>query len=169
MKRRNVLTAALASTISTIGALPHFDGGVAEAASGKGDFEFSLTEAEWRERLAPEQFAVLRDHGTERAFSSPLNDEERVGLYHCAGCDLAIYHSATKFDSGTGWPSFWAAIDGAVGTSRDFKLFVPRTEVHCARCGGHQGHIFSDGPAPTGERHCINGVAMTFRPSKIAP
>ena len=168
MKRRNVLAAALASTVATVGFLPRLNGGVAEAASSKGDFEFSLTEAEWRERLTPEQFAVLRDHGTERAFTSPLNDEERVGLYHCAGCDLAIYDFATKFDSGTGWPSFWAAIDGTVGTSRDFKLFIPRTEVHCARCGGHQGHIFSDGPAPTGERHCINGIAMTFLPSKIA-
>ena len=168
MKRRNVLAAALASTVATVGVLPRLNGGVAEAASSEGDFEFSLTEAEWRERLTPEQFAVLRDHGTERAFTSPLNDEERVGLYHCAGCDLAIYDSATKFDSGTGWPSFWAAIDGSVGTSRDFKLFIPRTEVHCARCGGHQGHIFSDGPAPTGERHCINGIAMTFRPSETA-
>lgn len=168
MKRRHVLTATLAATVAAIGFAPRRNGGSAEAASGKGDFEFTLTEAEWRERLTPEQFAVLRDHGTERAFSSPLDTENRVGLFHCAGCDLAIYDSATKFDSGTGWPSFWAAIDGAVGTSRDFKLIYPRTEVHCARCGGHQGHIFSDGPEPTGERHCINGVAMTFRPSETA-
>ncbi len=168
MKRRNVLTITLAATVATIGFPPRWSGGKAKAASEKGNFEISLSEAEWRERLTPEQFAILRDHETERAFTSPLNDEDRAGLYHCAGCDLALYDSATKFDSGTGWPSFWAAIDGAVGTSRDFKLLIPRTEVHCARCGGHLGHIFSDGPEPTGQRHCINGLAMTFRPSVSA-
>ncbi|GGL70355.1 peptide-methionine (R)-S-oxide reductase MsrB [Wenxinia marina] len=128
-------------------------------------FEVSLSEAEWRERLTPEQFAVLREEATERAFSSPLNDEHREGLYHCAGCDQALYSSGTKFESGTGWPSFWAPLDDAVATKTDFKLVYPRTEVHCDRCGGHLGHIFDDGPEPTGKRHCLNGVALTFRPA----
>ena len=138
----------------------------AEAASEAGDPAWDLSPEEWRERLTPMQFAVLREEATERAFTSPLNDEKREGTFHCAGCDLALYPSSTKFDSGTGWPSFWAPVDeAAVGTKRDWKLVYPRTEVHCARCGGHQGHIFDDGPQPTGQRHCINGVAMTFRPA----
>lgn len=168
MKRRNVLAICLATVAAAFTLTPRWRGGTADAAAGDGPFDFTLSEAEWRERLTPEQFEVLRDHGTERAFTSPLNDEKREGTYHCAGCDHALYESRTKFDSGTGWPSFWAAIDGAVGTSRDFKLILPRTEVHCAHCGGHQGHIFGDGPEPTGERHCINGVALAFRPVEEA-
>lgn len=127
------------------------------------EFEFVLSEAEWRQRLTAKQYAVLREEATERAFTSPLLHEKRTGDFLCAGCDQPLYASETKFDSGTGWPSFYDAIDGAVGTKRDFKLFVPRTEVHCSRCGGHLGHVFQDGPPPTGLRHCINGVALTFR------
>ena len=133
-------------------------------ASEKGKFPLTLSDAEWRSRLSDAQYGVLRDHGTERPFTSPLNDEKRAGLFHCAGCDQALYSSKTKYDSGTGWPSFYEALPAAVGTSIDKSWFMTRTEVHCSNCGGHLGHIFDDGPQPTGMRHCINGVAMTFRP-----
>jgi len=122
------------------------------------------TEAEWRQTLTPEQFQVLRKHGTERPGSSPLNEEHREGVFVCAGCGEKLYSSGTKFDSGTGWPSFFAPIDGAVETSTDYKLIYPRTEVHCKKCGGHLGHVFNDGPQPTGLRYCMNGVAMKFEP-----
>ena len=122
------------------------------------------TEAEWRARLTPEQFQVLRKHGTERPGSSPLNEEHRAGVFKCAGCGTPVYRSETKFESGTGWPSFFAPIEGAIETSTDFKLIYPRTEVHCHVCGGHLGHVFKDGPKPTGLRYCMNGVAMTFEP-----
>lgn len=123
------------------------------------------TDDEWRRTLTPEQFEVLRREGTERPWSSPLNDEKRAGTYACAGCGLLLFTSETKYDSGTGWPSFYAPIAGAVGTKRDFKLIIPRTEYHCARCGGHQGHVFNDGPPPTGQRWCNNGVALQFIPA----
>ena len=130
-------------------------------------FPFQLSEAEWRKRLTEQQFHVLRDHGTERAFSSPLNDEKRNGTFLCAGCDNPLFSSEHKFDSGTGWPSFWQPVGaGAVGTSEDSKFFMTRTEVHCANCGGHLGHVFDDGPKPTGLRYCMNGVAMKFQPAQ---
>lgn len=123
-----------------------------------------MTEEEWRARLTPEQFRVLRRHGTERAGTSPLNNEKRPGRFLCAGCGAALFDAATKFESGTGWPSFWAPLDGAVDTSADRTLWMTRTEVHCARCGGHLGHVFPDGPEPTGQRYCMNGAAMRFAP-----
>lgn len=123
------------------------------------------TEEQWREQLDPEQYYVLREEGTEYAFSSPLNEEKRWGQYVCAGCGLPLFTSEMKFDSGTGWPSFSTVIDGAVATSTDNKLMYPRTEYHCARCGGHQGHVFNDGPEPTGQRWCNNGIALRFIPS----
>ncbi len=131
-------------------------------------FEVTRTDEDWRRRLTPEQHRVLRQHGTERAGSSPLDKEARRGTYRCAGCDLPVYASSTKFDSGTGWPSFWAPIAGAVGTSEDRGWLMTRTEVHCRRCGGHLGHVFDDGPKPTGLRYCMNGVALAFVPDAAA-
>jgi peptide-methionine (R)-S-oxide reductase len=122
------------------------------------------SDGEWQRELSREQFHVLREHGTERAGSSPLNQEKRPGMFRCAGCGQALFDASTKFDSGTGWPSFFKPVDGAVGTSQDRKLFMSRTEVHCAHCGGHLGHVFPDGPKPTGERYCMNGVALRFEP-----
>ncbi len=123
------------------------------------------SDAEWKKVLTPEQYDVLRREGTERPHSSELNDEKREGTFACAGCELPLFTSEMKFDSGTGWPSFYTSIEGAVETKRDFKLIFPRTEYHCARCGGHQGHVFKDGPQPTGERWCNNGVALKFIPA----
>jgi peptide-methionine (R)-S-oxide reductase len=126
-------------------------------------FPVQKSEAEWRAELSPDAFRVLRQHGTERPGTSPLNGEKRDGVFVCAGCGTPLFRSTTKFESGTGWPSFWAPIEGAVATRTDRTFFMTRTEVHCASCGGHLGHVFPDGPAPTGERYCMNGVSMAFR------
>ena len=125
----------------------------------------NLSEREWQERLTEQEFYVLRKEGTERPFTSPLNDEKRKGTFTCAGCDLPLFKANTKFDSGTGWPSFFDFIEGSLETKRDFKLVLPRTEYHCSRCGGHQGHVFKDGPLPTGLRYCNNGIALNFVPA----
>lgn len=137
----------------------------AAPAVGAETFEVTLTEAEWRERLGDRAYRVLREEDTERPGTSPLNNEKRVGTYHCAGCDLPAFSSKTKYDSGTGWPSFWEPLPDAIRTREDGGLFGSRTEVHCRRCGGHFGHVFDDGPKPTGLRYCMNGVALRFKPA----
>ena len=124
------------------------------------------TDEEWRATLTPEQYTVLRKHGTERAGSSPLNSEKREGVFTCAGCGQPLFSSTTKFESGTGWPSFYAPLEGAVGETIDRSLFMERVEVHCHKCGGHLGHVFDDGPRPTGQRYCMNGAALQFEPVK---
>jgi peptide-methionine (R)-S-oxide reductase len=155
--------------LGLLSSLGFASGAAAQAAKPSADAPkieaLLLTDAEWKKRLSPAQYAVLRQEGTERAFTSPLNNEKRNGAFHCAGCDLALFSSDMKFDSGTGWPSFFTTLPGAVGTRLDFKLVLPRTEYHCARCGGHQGHVFDDGPKPTGLRYCNNGVALKFVPA----
>lgn len=135
------------------------------AVGAEGDFPFKLTDAEWKARLSPEAYQVLRHEDTEYAYSSPLNDEKRAGTFHCAGCDQPLFEAARKYDSGTGWPSFWDFIPGAIGERVDTSMFMTRMEVHCANCGGHQGHVFEDGPPPTGLRYCINGLSLRFEPA----
>lgn len=138
----------------------------AKAKQGDETFPVAKTEAEWRAILSPEAFRVLREHGTERPGTSRLNAEKRAGVFACAGCGAPLFEAATKFESGTGWPSFWAPIEGAVATRTDRSFFMTRTEVHCAQCGGHLGHAFPDGPPPTGQRYCMNGVSLDFKPSE---
>ena len=140
-------------------------GPAARAATPAADFAVTHSDDEWRALLTPEQFHVLREQGTEYPGSSPLLAEHRAGTFACAGCGQDLFASDTKYESGTGWPSFWAPLDGAVGTSQDNSLGMARIEVHCSRCGGHLGHVFDDGPRPTGLRYCMNGVAMSFRPA----
>jgi peptide-methionine (R)-S-oxide reductase len=136
----------------------------ASAATGE-RFEIERGDADWQARLTPAQYRVLRGHGTEAPWTSPLVAEHRPGLFVCAGCDLPLFDAATKFESGTGWPSFWQPLENAVGTREDRSFLMLRTEVHCRRCGGHLGHVFDDGPAPTGRRYCMNGVALRFAPA----
>ena len=135
----------------------------AQTTQAAGTFEVTRTKAEWKAMLTPLQYRVMRDHGTEKAFSSPLDKNYADGTYHCRGCDLPVYSSKHKYDSGTGWPSFYKSLRNAVGTQPDRKLLRVRTEVHCRRCGSHLGHIFDDGPKPTGKRHCLNGVSLVFK------
>ena len=135
------------------------------ANAGQEHFDVTLSDADWRKRLPPEAYDVLRRHGTEFAGSSPLDHEKRPGIYACAGCELHLFDAKTKFDSGTGWPSFYQPLEHAVETADDNSMFAPRTEVHCRRCGGHLGHVFDDGPQPTGERYCINSVSVELQPS----
>jgi peptide-methionine (R)-S-oxide reductase len=164
--RRRIVTAA-----GTAAALAAFFGlrtSQSDAATDKATFEVQKSEAEWKQLLTPAQFDVLRNHGTERPGSSPLDREKRKGTFACAGCDLPLFGSETKYDSGTGWPSFFQPLPNAVGTTKDTTLFMTRTEVHCRRCGGHLGHVFDDGPKPTGLRYCMNGVAMKFQPAPAA-
>lgn len=157
--RRRFLTWLAASAAAP--ALAACGGGSAEAAA----YPVQFSEAEWRRRLTPEQFRILRQKGTERPGSSPLLKEHRRGTFVCAADGHPLFSSATKFESGTGWPSFWRPLPGAIGTSTDYAIGMARTEVHCARCGGHLGHVFDDGPPPTGLRYCMNGAALQFRPS----
>lgn len=138
--------------------------GCGKDATAKARFAVTLTDAEWKKRLSPAAYRVLRQEDTETPFTSPLNEEKRKGTFVCAGCNQRLFASSTKYDSGTGWPSFWQPLAGGVGTKTDYKIGLPRTEVHCARCGGHLGHVFNDGPKPTGKRYCMNGVAMKFVP-----
>lgn len=163
--RRNLLTALLTALGGGLAGLTSRTR-TADAASTAGEPAWQLSDAEWKRRLSAEAYRVLRREGTEPPFSSALNDEKRKGTFHCAGCDLPLFSSVTKFDSGTGWPSFWQPLPMAIATKLDFKLIVPRQEYHCRRCGGHQGHVFADGPRPTGQRYCNNGVALTFRPEQ---
>lgn len=163
MDRRHFLSLAAGLTGAGVLSMAFF--GRSSAAEGAASFELELTEAEWRQRLSPEAYKVLRGHGTERAGTSPLNIEKRPGVFHCAGCDLPLFDAATKYESGTGWPSFYRPLDNAIGTREDRSFFMVRTEVHCRRCGGHLGHVFDDGPPPTGLRYCMNGVALAFRPA----
>lgn len=162
LNRRALLGATgVIGVLAAIGGVSRFN----SAAVGATKFEVEKTDAEWKRLLSPEAYDVLRHEGTEHPFTSPLEHEKRKGTFDCAGCDLALFSSATKFDSGTGWPSFWQPLPTAVVTTHDTSLFMDRTAVMCRRCGGHLGHVFNDGPKPTGLRYCMNGVAMTFKPA----
>jgi peptide-methionine (R)-S-oxide reductase len=159
--RRRLISGGVAAGAAALSA-PWWRTAAAGAAT---TFEVTRSDAEWRKLLTADQYAVLRHEATERPFSSPLDHETRRGTFSCAGCDLAVFSSTTKFDSRTGWPSFWAPLEKAVGTTTDTTLGIVRTAVHCRRCGGHLGHVFEDGPRPTGLRYCMNGVALIFKPA----
>jgi peptide-methionine (R)-S-oxide reductase len=158
----------LLSSVAAIAAFAGFKG-LSSGAEAAEKFEIEKTAEEWKRQLTPEQYYILREQGTERPYSSPLNKEKRKGIFACAGCDLPLFSSETKFESGTGWPSFYDHLPNAIGKTVDRSFMMVRTEVHCRRCGGHLGHVFEDGPQPTGLRYCMDGVAMTFKPEGNAP
>lgn len=163
MNRRTILFGA--TSVAALGVLAATLRPGPPARAAEGAFEIEKTEAEWRAILDETEYAVLREEATERPFTSPLNDEHRAGMFSCKGCDLPLFDASTKFESGTGWPSFYQALENAVGESVDNTLGMTRTEVHCRRCGGHLGHVFPDGPPPTGLRYCMNGVSLKFAPA----
>jgi peptide-methionine (R)-S-oxide reductase len=165
LSRREILLGGTAVVVILAAGRLLNRGPAAMAADNAEAFEVTHTDAEWRALLTPDQYEVLRHEGTERPYSSPLNHEKRAGTFACAGCNLPLFSSTTKFDSHTGWPSFWQPLESAVNTRNDRSFGMLRTEVHCHRCGGHLGHVFDDGPKPTGLRYCMNGVAMTFAPA----
>lgn len=165
MDRRHFLSLGGASGLASMSILGALSARASSAAVER--FEITRSDAQWREMLSEAEYKVMRQEGTERAGSSPLNKIYEAGTYHCRGCDLPLYGSDAKFDSGTGWPSFYQALPDAVATKSDRKLLVLRTEVHCQRCGSHLGHVFDDGPAPTGKRHCLNGVSLVFHTSSV--
>lgn len=168
INRRNfLLGGCTVSAVAVMGLFPTLFTRQADAQAKNENFEVSLTDEQWHQRLSGAQYYILREAGTERPYSSPLNDEHRVGEFACAGCSLPLFSSTTKFDSHTGWPSFWKPLPNAALTSRDTSLGMVRDEVHCRRCGGHLGHVFDDGPPPTGLRYCMNGLAMTFTPKAV--
>lgn len=163
MLTRRIFTVGTAATVLAACTQSHTDANAAETIMSDTDWK-NLSETDWQQRLTAQEFHVLRKEGTERAGTSPLNNEKRAGTYVCAGCALPLFKSDTKYESGTGWPSFFNYIEGSLGMKEDRKLFMKRTEYHCIRCGGHQGHVFKDGPRPTGLRYCNNGVALDFVP-----
>ena len=164
MTRRNTLLGlGIGSVVAAVAGLRGLLGSEPAQAATKAAYELTRTDAEWKAQLQPAQYRVLRQAGTETPYTSPLNKEKRSGLYSCAGCALPLFSSKTKFESGTGWPSFWQAMDKAVAEESDTTLFMKRVEVLCRRCGGHLGHVFDDGPQPTGLRYCMNGVALNFK------